>query len=285
MQLLAGGNVFVGFGAQPFFSEFSPPAALLFDASLPAGRRQLPRVLRSPGSARRGPGPVAAARRTGPANVSVYASWNGATDVAPLAGAGGAAPAARLKPVAIGRRKPGFETRIDVTGIRDDVRRPRARRARTRAGHLGGGHGPMSQASRPATCCAPRAAAPRGRAVAHRLARRRLGAAGRRQAGPPRASGAVFRLRRSVQRSGRDRAGRAHRAAARCAARACCRWCARGIAGDPAVGLKRRYAIDGRAAAAAPQRASRWRASEPLDPRSRGVPRRMGGATRAGRPR
>ena len=35
-QELASGNVFVGFGAQPFFSEFTAKGKRVFDASLPA---------------------------------------------------------------------------------------------------------------------------------------------------------------------------------------------------------------------------------------------------------
>ncbi len=34
-QTLPGGNLFVGFGSTPFFSEFSPSGALPFDAHLP----------------------------------------------------------------------------------------------------------------------------------------------------------------------------------------------------------------------------------------------------------
>src|SRR5256885_8670441 len=37
LQRLPGGNVFVGYGSEPFFSGFSSPGKLLFDASLPAG--------------------------------------------------------------------------------------------------------------------------------------------------------------------------------------------------------------------------------------------------------
>src|SRR4029077_20035365 len=36
LQRLPGGNVFVGFGSEPFFSEFSPRRRLLLDARLPA---------------------------------------------------------------------------------------------------------------------------------------------------------------------------------------------------------------------------------------------------------
>ena len=35
-QLLPNGNVFVGWGSQPYFSEYSPSGQLLMDASLPS---------------------------------------------------------------------------------------------------------------------------------------------------------------------------------------------------------------------------------------------------------
>ena len=42
LQRLPGGNVFVGFGSEPFFSEFSSRGKLLLDGSLPHRRRHLP---------------------------------------------------------------------------------------------------------------------------------------------------------------------------------------------------------------------------------------------------
>jgi hypothetical protein len=113
VQTLPGGNVFVGFGSTPFFSEFSPAGRLLYDASLPPDDGSY-RILRFPWSATPRTRPDVAARRTGPSSVSVYASWNGATTVARwqvLAGAG----ASSLTPAASAPRR-GFETRIDVTG-------------------------------------------------------------------------------------------------------------------------------------------------------------------------
>jgi hypothetical protein len=111
VQSLAGGNVFVGFGSTPFFSEFSPQGRLVFDASLPTGDGSY-REFRAPWSATPKTRPGAAARRTSPSRVSIYASWNGATTVARwqvLAGR----TAASLSPVASAPRT-GFETRISV---------------------------------------------------------------------------------------------------------------------------------------------------------------------------
>ena len=110
VQTLPDGDVFVGWGAQPFFSQFSPRGRLLFDASLPDDDGSY-RVYREPWSAKPKTLPTAAAVGTD-AGVSVYASWNGATEVArwqALAqdASGGLAPLATAK-------RTGFETRIDV---------------------------------------------------------------------------------------------------------------------------------------------------------------------------
>ena len=101
-------NVFVGFGSQPFFSEFTPAGSSLFDASLPVDDGSY-RVYRFPWSATPTTTPDVAAQRAGPSARPVYASWNGATDGRALAGAGRARRAS-LAPVATAPRR-GFETR------------------------------------------------------------------------------------------------------------------------------------------------------------------------------
>ncbi|MDX6637502.1 MAG: hypothetical protein QOJ01_1013 [Solirubrobacterales bacterium] len=116
LQVLPGGRVFLGFGAQPNFSEFSPGGQLLFDASLPVDDGSY-RVYRVPWSATPTTLPKVAAVRSDPADVSVYASWNGATRVRRWQVLGGQ-DAASLQPVA-SARKGGFETRIDVQGDAD----------------------------------------------------------------------------------------------------------------------------------------------------------------------
>jgi hypothetical protein len=103
VQALPGGGHFVGFGAQPWFSQFAASGRLVFDARLPLDDGSY-RAYRFPWHARPATRPLAAA-----ADGAVYASWNGATEVARwqvLAGA---------KVVASARRT-GFETRIPVTG-------------------------------------------------------------------------------------------------------------------------------------------------------------------------
>jgi hypothetical protein len=105
-QLLPGGDVFVGFGSTPYFSQFSAGGRLLFDAKLPDGDGSY-RVERHVWNATPATLPLAAARAADAGHVTVYASWNGATAVARwqvLDGAGVVGSAAR----------DGFETAITV---------------------------------------------------------------------------------------------------------------------------------------------------------------------------
>ena len=111
VQTLAGGNVLLGYGAEPFFSEFSRAGRLLFDASLPQDDGSY-RVYGFPWHATPRTRPAVVAKRSDPAHVTLYASWNGATEVARwqvLAGA----TARSLKPVASVRRS-AFETAIQA---------------------------------------------------------------------------------------------------------------------------------------------------------------------------
>ena len=80
MQVLPNGNVFVGWGSAPAFSEFSHEGELLFDASyrprrvlqgLPLPVEGLPEIR-----------PALAAEAGQGDKVKIYASWNGATEVA-----------------------------------------------------------------------------------------------------------------------------------------------------------------------------------------------------------
>jgi Arylsulfotransferase (ASST) len=112
LQTLPDGDAFLGWGAQPFFSQFSPGGRLLFDARLPKDDGSY-RVYRFPWHATPTTRPTAVAHRTSASKASIYASWNGATEVARwrvLAGD----DAGSLTPVATARRR-GFETRIGVS--------------------------------------------------------------------------------------------------------------------------------------------------------------------------
>ncbi len=79
VQLLPNGNVFVGWGESPHVSEFHRSGRMLFDALL-GERYQSYRAFRLPWSARPAESPAIATARHD-RDLTVYASWNGATDV------------------------------------------------------------------------------------------------------------------------------------------------------------------------------------------------------------
>jgi hypothetical protein len=109
VQALANGDWFVGWGQEPYFSEFSPEGTLLFDAHFPAHDESY-RAFRFQwtGTPAHAPAFAFVPGAAGPS--VVYASWNGATQVASwrlLAGAS----ASSLASVAETARS-GFETAI-----------------------------------------------------------------------------------------------------------------------------------------------------------------------------
>jgi hypothetical protein len=110
IQPLANGNELVGWGSQPFFSEYDTAGRLLLDAVLPrpdiSYRARLAQWVGLPGYP-----PMGAARNRG-GRTTVYASWNGATQVVSWRVLGGAS-AGRLRVVAPAA-KSGFETAIPV---------------------------------------------------------------------------------------------------------------------------------------------------------------------------
>jgi len=79
MQLLAGGNVFVGWGETPRVSEFLRSGRIVFDAILGKDYQSY-RAFRMPWGAQPAQAPAIAVAGRG-ASRAVYASWNGATDV------------------------------------------------------------------------------------------------------------------------------------------------------------------------------------------------------------
>ena len=111
VQVLPNGNVFVGWGSEPFFSEFSDDGKLLFNARF-SRKAQSYRAFRFPWSGNPSDDPAVAAERGSGDKVRVYASWNGATDVTTwqvLAGPN----SDQLKPIGSAPRD-GFETTIAV---------------------------------------------------------------------------------------------------------------------------------------------------------------------------
>jgi hypothetical protein len=109
-QLLPNGNVMVGFGQQPYFVEYSKSGKILLEARMPdpdsSYRAFVDRWTGKPSTS-----PSGAALNSGKA-ATVYASWNGSTNVASwrvLAGH----DSGHLKAVATKGRS-GFETKIPL---------------------------------------------------------------------------------------------------------------------------------------------------------------------------
>jgi hypothetical protein len=114
VQTLPNGDALVGYGAAPYFSEFTGTGRLVFDARLPFDDGSY-RVFRYPWHATPATKPALAAKRLSAVRAQVSASWNGATGVARwdvLAGAGGAT----ALHVVGSRASTGFETTIQVGG-------------------------------------------------------------------------------------------------------------------------------------------------------------------------
>ena len=142
IQPLANGNMFVGWGSEPYFSEYSASGQLLFDAHM-HGSYQSYRALPLPldGRAGRARPAIAAAPAPG-GRATVYASWNGDTRTASWRVLAGAS-AQTLAPVATAARS-GFETAAD------DARRRRrtspCRRSTPRGAVLGSlAHDPAAE--------------------------------------------------------------------------------------------------------------------------------------------
>ncbi len=112
MQALAGGDWFMGWGQVPDFSELSPTGRLLFDAHFPAGDQSYRDFRFAWTGVPARPPTFAVARGPRGASATVYASWNGATEVASWRVLAGAATR-RMRTVARCPRT-GFETAISV---------------------------------------------------------------------------------------------------------------------------------------------------------------------------
>jgi hypothetical protein len=112
VEPLTNGNEFVGWGSAPWFTEYDSSGRLLLDARLP-GSDITYRTSVEPWVGLPLYPPAGAARRQGNRTV-VYASWNGATQVAHWAvlGLGTAGAATRLASAP----RSGFETAMTIPG-------------------------------------------------------------------------------------------------------------------------------------------------------------------------
>jgi hypothetical protein len=111
VQVLPKGNVFVGWGSAPFFSEFNHHGELLFHAAFPT-EGETYRAFRFPWSGQPTDDPAIAAELGTEDKVTIYASWNGATEVTTWQVLAGSAPD-QLELLASAPRQ-GFETVITV---------------------------------------------------------------------------------------------------------------------------------------------------------------------------
>jgi hypothetical protein len=112
LQRLENGDFFIGWGAEPYFSEFTAAGAMVFDAHLPA-KTESYRGYRFAWTGTPAEAPAVAAS-AGKSGVTVYASWNGATQVASWQVLGGSGPKTMVPLTTAAKH--GFETGIAVPG-------------------------------------------------------------------------------------------------------------------------------------------------------------------------
>ena len=112
VEPLAGGNVFVGWGELPYFTEYSAAGHLLYEGQLPVPDESY-RTFRASWSGAPTLPPAIAARAAAGAT-DVYASWNGATQVAFWRLLAGAQPSA-LVPSGGAVARQEFETLLQST--------------------------------------------------------------------------------------------------------------------------------------------------------------------------
>jgi len=134
VQLLGDGKVFVGWGTQPHFSEFSADGRLLLDGDIEKGDASY-RAFMHNWTGHPTELPAADARHRAGGGATVYASWNGATQVTSWTVYAGKTQTSLVE-VASARRA-GFETAIAVQSAgpyfavqpRDAAGRPLSRSA------------------------------------------------------------------------------------------------------------------------------------------------------------
>jgi hypothetical protein len=118
LQVLPNGNAFIGWGPAPEFSEFGPEGDLRFNARLPEGGQSY-RAFRFPWVGNPAAGPDVATAPAAGNTVTVYASWNGATEVAHWRVLAGPDPEG-LRLVRTAPRD-GFETAMTVQATEPNV--------------------------------------------------------------------------------------------------------------------------------------------------------------------
>jgi hypothetical protein len=108
-QLLPGGDLFVGWGQQPYFSEFSSSGRLLFDARFTSNTSSY-RAFKFAWTGQPSAPPSIAVANNNDGTTKVFASWNGATTVSSWQVLAGTSPGSMVP--LVGAQKRGFETTI-----------------------------------------------------------------------------------------------------------------------------------------------------------------------------
>jgi hypothetical protein len=111
-QLLPNGNSFVGWGEEPFLTEFSAAGQVLFSARFPSPGQSY-RAYRFAWNANPASRPAIAVKAGAGPDATVYASWNGATDVSAWRVLAGATPATLTTVTQV--PSGGFETAVPVS--------------------------------------------------------------------------------------------------------------------------------------------------------------------------
>jgi hypothetical protein len=111
MQILPNGNVFVGWGTEPEFSEYTPSGKQIFNASFALGTSSY-RAYRFHWTGHPVTPPDLAAAAASNGGTNVWASWNGATNVAYWRVLGGPSPGMLRTLTTVPHRS--FETQITL---------------------------------------------------------------------------------------------------------------------------------------------------------------------------
>jgi hypothetical protein len=114
MQILPNGNVFIGWGSEPIASEFAADGTLLLDLRIVGDEMHSYRAYRFEWVGTPAESPALAVEPGSGGEVTVYASWNGATELAAWQVLAGDSEDA-LEPVGDPAQRTGFETTIPVS--------------------------------------------------------------------------------------------------------------------------------------------------------------------------
>jgi hypothetical protein len=113
VQGLPGGNVVIGWGAEPYYTELQPDGSLVLDGKFASGQSY--RAFRYDWTGMPAERPALAVARAASGHLVAYASWNGSTETVGWRVLAGPDPG-RLAPVTVAPRE-GFETAIVLPGL------------------------------------------------------------------------------------------------------------------------------------------------------------------------